>query len=161
VEFDYYETGILNTLRCKKELKPSTNPNIQDKNICLECVTQTTEFICDSCQVPLCRACFNLIHVAKTLKSHKLVPTASEILTNQFENRSCETHQNKPIEFYCRTCDLKICEECRRSCLFDSHETVSLVAQNQKFVPVFKSFIETLRQDKTSIEAGIKVSGFF
>ncbi len=58
------------------------------KEICIECRFQTTQYLCNICQVLLCHACFKKIHSFKSLKSHELLDIVKNKSTDRNEDTS-------------------------------------------------------------------------
>ncbi|CAF4821811.1 unnamed protein product [Pieris macdunnoughi] len=124
---------------------------------CTECRSPSNK-VCQQCDTILCVSCFN--------KSHKnFIIFKNHVLQNlgvKFDESNCKLHQNRPLEYYCKTCKKPICVDClllpdEKSC--KNHDFVSIQQENETFLAEIKEAspkVDELyrRLTKTAVDVG-------
>ncbi|CAK1544012.1 unnamed protein product [Leptosia nina] len=127
-----------------------------DEGYCMECKSPTNR-MCNECSIILCVPCFN--------KSHKnFIIFKSHMLQNidmKFPSM-CSTHKNKPIDYYCKTCQKSVCMDCsmvggEKSC--KTHNVVTIQDMNETFTNELKEITPKIdemyrRFTKTAVDIG-------
>ncbi|XP_065919691.1 E3 ubiquitin-protein ligase TRIM71-like [Dysidea avara] len=87
---------------------------------CGECVEEATAVTwCIECDNPLCHSCNEFHGKWKDFKSHTTVNVAKflqnpkqALATPGEKAEFCKAHSNQPLDFYCKTCSMLICQYC-------------------------------------------------
>lgn len=74
---------------------------------CDGCYSHTGEIYCSSCEMVLCNACEEQIHIIPSNQNHERFP-----LNNLKHVKKQCYHHKSSLQFYCESCDEPVCKEC-------------------------------------------------
>lgn len=81
--------------------------------ICESCGTSVNTILyCIECDRLLCQSCDIKGHTLPIDSKHYRIPISEEI-TFKNVRQFCSFHPNKFLKYFCRTCSVPLCEECR------------------------------------------------
>lgn len=112
-------TSLPNAFQRPDALSARPNPFKQPKfRNCAECAIVQTELQCDHCSVPLCAACFAVLHAtSRVLGQHQLVASQLSLLPVRqpvdVQPQMCKRHADQVAEFLCQKCSVMVCGTCR------------------------------------------------
>lgn len=133
---DLYVVGLLTARKMDLEVQSrKIFGNLPDKNagyrkgqakvleaarpeaVCSECQVNAATCLCVKCDCIMCQPCFDKVHhMSYSLRKHQSMPYTSESeqrsVLKKTRSRTCETHDQCHIEYFCRDDRKAICSRC-------------------------------------------------
>lgn len=122
----------------KKLLQIGLSKQTQNKEtkvkLCGMCEDKKATCECKECENILCTLCFNMAHkISAAIRHHQPVAFEQDIERNNNTDVSCSEH-NKPIEYFCKTDNTRICSRCFITGEHKQHDIQSFEEKNIEFI---------------------------
>uniref|UniRef100_A0A6J0SR55 RING-type E3 ubiquitin transferase n=1 Tax=Pogona vitticeps TaxID=103695 RepID=A0A6J0SR55_9SAUR len=147
---NFFINGLLELfqMKCNKDLQCTVCSNVQQSiaatSRCLDC----KDFLCQTCSQG---------HCCSRLTLHHKVVNVEEFLAGHYDTEvrflqelCCQGHPQEALRFFCDTCSMPICRDCRMLDHFQ-HKVISMASAVQRERPSVEQLIKTLQGTITSI----------
>ncbi|KXS19890.1 hypothetical protein M427DRAFT_504927 [Gonapodya prolifera JEL478] len=153
--FEYIITKtsqVLPVCLAEVEFDPEAEKKSREKPSCDNCEATKASVYCAADNANLCSDCDSLLHAAKLTRRHNRVSLEQNVVV--FGN--CQSHGDKPVEFYCHQCHLPVCVVCKMT---GSHSVGD--AASHKLLRLDEAYqaviAETALPDKALIQRKTKI----
>nr|XP_060629267.1 E3 ubiquitin-protein ligase TRIM56-like isoform X1 [Anolis sagrei ordinatus] len=147
---NFFINGLLELfqMKCNKDLKCTICSNVQKvmaaTSRCLDC----KDFLCQMCSQGHCCSRLTLHHKVVNLEEFLAGNYDSEV--RFLQELYCQSHPQEALHFFCDTCSVPICRDCRMLDHFQ-HKAVSMASAVQRERPSVEELIRNLQETITSI----------
>jgi tripartite motif-containing protein 56 len=86
---------------------------------CFQCTENSAELFCVDCDVLYCKECDQSVHQFKVLANH--LPRIEANVKPKLASDICSIHENEKLLFFCVTCDIPICRDCKDLVIGNHH----------------------------------------
>ncbi|XP_064628866.1 RING finger protein 17-like [Lineus longissimus] len=124
------------------------------RELCGECCSNEATVACLKCECNMCGQCFDKIHQAKILRSHRA------IAFNQSESCSggttCSVHDNREYEYYCEDDKVSVCSRCVIAGKHKDHQISPLEEKNKGVLAELDPAIQVATNVVKKMKASVK-----
>ncbi|KAK3611539.1 hypothetical protein CHS0354_016472, partial [Potamilus streckersoni] len=138
-----------------------------------ENVSNVAESFCIACKEGLCDACTRFHRKTKATRAHRIISIeelshSPEIQMQFAEGFACPEHQDKSIEFYCKSHEYPCCGECaylqHKNCdqvincsrIIEDHNPLSVIEEMKSYEKHLKTFLDVNESSVIKAETRVK-----